>query len=124
MPVADADRQRPGTGLRLVQRPALVELLDRAAAGRVTVISAPPGSGKTHLLRAWRETTTRRVAFAAVRRDERDAQRFWLSIVEAVHAALHPDATGAGPVAPSPEFDRQTALSRLVGELEQDGKPL
>jgi LuxR family transcriptional regulator, maltose regulon positive regulatory protein len=124
MPVADADGQRPGSGLRLVQRPALVELLERAAAGRVTVISAPPGSGKTYLLRAWRESTTRRVASAAVRRDERDAQRFWLSIVDAVHAALNPDATGAEPVAPSPEFDSETAVSRLVEELEQDGKPL
>ena len=107
-----------------MQRPALVELLERAAAGRVTVISAPPGSGKTHLLRAWRETTSRRVALATVRRDERDAQRFWLSIVDAVHATLHPDATGAGRVAPSPEFDSETVVSRLVEELEQDGNPL
>src|SRR3954471_8289406 len=117
MPVADADRQRPGTGLRVVQRRALVELLEHAASGRVTVISAPPGSGKTHLLRAWRETTTRRVAFAAVRRDERDAQRFWLSIVDAVHVALHPDAMDADLVPPSPEFDSETAVSRLVEEL-------
>jgi len=124
MPVADPDRQRPGTGLRLVQRPALVELLERAAAGRVTVISAPPGSGKTQLLRAWRETTTGRVAFASVRRDERDVQRFWLSIVDAVQAAVHPDATGADLAAPSPEFDSETAVSRLVEELERDGKPL
>jgi LuxR family maltose regulon positive regulatory protein len=124
MPVADPDRQRPGTGLRLVQRPALVELLERSAAARVTVISAPPGSGKTYLLRAWRETTTRRVAFTAVRRDERDAQGFWLSIARAVHAALHPDATGAEPLAPSPEFDGEAAVSRVLGELAQDGGPL
>ena len=122
--MADADRQRPSSELRLVRRPGLVERLERGAAGRVTVISAPPGSGKTYLLRAWRETTTHRVAFAAVRRDERDAQSFWVSILRAVHAALDPDATGAEPVAPSPEFDADAAVSRVLEELGQDGEPL
>ena len=44
----------------------------------VTVISAPAGSGKTSLLRAWadRSTDVRRVAFVTVDRDEQDAQRF------------------------------------------------
>src|SRR3954471_10402116 len=123
MPVADADRQRPGNELRLVRRPALLQLLERGAAGRVTVISAPPGSGKTYLLRAWLETTTRRVAFVAVRRGERDAQSFWVSILRALHA-LDPDAAGAELVAPSSEFDAEAAVSRVLGELAQDGEPL
>src|ERR1039458_2945857 len=39
--------------LRLIDRGDLVAALDRAAARKVTVISAPAGSGKTSLLRAW-----------------------------------------------------------------------
>jgi LuxR family maltose regulon positive regulatory protein len=38
---------------RLIDRGDLVAALDRAAAGKVTIISAPAGSGKTSLLRAW-----------------------------------------------------------------------
>ena len=38
---------------RLIDRGDLVAALDRAAARKVTVISAPAGSGKTSLLRAW-----------------------------------------------------------------------
>src|SRR5580704_19264540 len=38
---------------RLIDRGDLVAALDRAVARKVTVISAPAGSGKTSLLRAW-----------------------------------------------------------------------
>jgi hypothetical protein len=37
----------------LIDRGDLLAVLDRAAASKVTVISAPAGSGKTSLLRAW-----------------------------------------------------------------------
>jgi LuxR family transcriptional regulator, maltose regulon positive regulatory protein len=37
----------------LIDRGDLVAALDRAAARKVTVISAPAGSGKTPLLRSW-----------------------------------------------------------------------
>ena len=39
--------------LRLIDRGDLLAALDRAAAKKVTIISAPAGSGKTSLLRAW-----------------------------------------------------------------------
>jgi len=37
----------------LLDRGDLLQVLDRAVEKRVTVISAPAGSGKTSLLRAW-----------------------------------------------------------------------
>ena len=48
------DRARP----RLIGRGDLLAALDRAAAARVTIISAPAGSGKTSLLRAWADRWT------------------------------------------------------------------
>jgi LuxR family maltose regulon positive regulatory protein len=39
--------------LRLIDRGDLLGALDRAAAKTVTIISAPAGSRKTSLLRAW-----------------------------------------------------------------------
>ena len=66
-------------------REDLLQMLDRAVTKRITVISAPPGSGKTSLLRAWadRSTDIRRVAFVSVDRDEQDAQRFWSAVLDA-----------------------------------------
>lgn len=62
------------SGTRLVDRGRLLAALDHAVTRRVTVISAPAGSGKTSLLRAWadRPLQTHRVAFVTVRREQRD----------------------------------------------------
>jgi len=53
---------------------------------RVTVISAPPGSGKTSLLRAWveRSANSRRVAFVSVDRDQQNAEQFWGAVLRAI----------------------------------------
>jgi LuxR family maltose regulon positive regulatory protein len=70
----------------LLDRERLLRLLDRGAAKRVTVMSAPPGSGKTSLLRAWaeRSATGRVVAFVSVEREQQNAQRFWCSVLDAI----------------------------------------
>src|SRR5689334_25246801 len=70
----------------LLDRNDLLKLLDRAVTKRLTVISAPPGSGKTSLLRAWadRSTDLRRVAFVSVERDQQNDQRFWCSVLDAI----------------------------------------
>src|SRR6266568_984355 len=73
----------------LLEREALLQTLDRAVTRRVTVISAPAGSGKTSLLRTWadRSTDVRRVVFVSVDRDEQDAQRFWSAVLDALRSS-------------------------------------
>ena len=73
-------------GSGLLEREELLQSVDRAVTKQITVVSAPPGSGKTSLLRAWadRSTDIRRVAFVSVDRDEQDAQRFWSAVLDAL----------------------------------------
>jgi LuxR family maltose regulon positive regulatory protein len=68
----------------LIRRQALFERL--AEARRVTIVSAPAGSGKTLLLRSWLAEAglEARAAWTTVRRDERDGQRFWESVLDAL----------------------------------------
>src|ERR1700704_6159849 len=72
----------------LLGREALLQKLDRAVTERITIISAPAGSGKTSLLRAWadRSTDGRRDALMSVDRDEQDAQRFWSAVLDALRS--------------------------------------
>src|SRR5438876_6999110 len=73
-------------GRGLLDREPLLQKLDRAVTRRITVISAPAGSGKTSLMRGWadRSTDVRRVALMSVDRDEQDAHRFWSAVLDAL----------------------------------------
>jgi LuxR family transcriptional regulator, maltose regulon positive regulatory protein len=101
-----------------VERGDLVAALDRAAAGKVTVISAPAGSGKTSLLRAWadRPGQPRRLAVLQVQRGQRDAQLFWLALLDAVRHAVG-TADDAEPLAASPGFTAAAIADRVLAEL-------
>src|SRR4051794_2327471 len=90
----------------VLDRDDLVQMLDRAVAKRVTVVSAPAGSGKTSLLRAWadRSSKLRRVAFVSVERDLQDAGRFWGAVLNAIRGparSIDPETQPAATV----EFD-------------------
>jgi LuxR family maltose regulon positive regulatory protein len=104
--------------LRLIDRGDLLAALDRAAARKVTIISAPAGSGKTSLLRSWagRPGQRHRFAVVQVQRDQRDAQQFWLALLSAVRDACG-TASGAEPTAPTPEFNGQAVVDRVLAEL-------
>jgi len=100
----------------VVCRPGLFGLLD--GAGRVTEVSAPAGSGKTLLLRSWigERGLADRCAWVAVQGEERDPQRFWLS----VFGALRDTAAGSRLVRPltaAPDLDGWAVVERLLTDL-------
>lgn len=110
---------------RCVPRPALFQLLSSAGRGRVTLVSAPAGSGKTMLLRSWIAETGLhdRAAWVSVERGERDAQRFWLSVIEGLRTAVGTDAF-VEKLAPAPDFDGAAVVARLVSELGSLEEPV
>jgi LuxR family transcriptional regulator, maltose regulon positive regulatory protein len=101
-----------------IDRGDLVAALDRAAARKVTVISAPAGSGKTSLLRGrpGRPGRPRPLAVMQVPPGQRDAQLFWLALLGAVRQAAGA-AGDAEPPAATPGFDAAAMADRVLAEL-------
>jgi LuxR family transcriptional regulator, maltose regulon positive regulatory protein len=103
---------------RLIDRGDLVTALDRAAVRKVTIISAPAGSGKTSLLRAWADHPGQphRLAVTAIQRDQHDAQLFWLALLDAVRRATGA-ITGTERPAATPDFNARVMADRVLAEL-------
>ena len=87
----------------------------------MTIISAPAGSGKTSLLRAWMDRPDRqhRLAVLQVQRDQQDAQQFWLALLHAIRQASA-TAGRAEPSAATPDFNAQAMADRVLSELADD----
>jgi len=101
----------------LVDRESLHQTLDRAVTRRITVISAPAGSGKTSLLRAWADRSTlikvHRVVFVSVDRDEQDARRFWSAVLDALRSPAASSDPERQPAAlPGVESDQLVDMLR------------
>ncbi len=103
---------------RLIDRSDLLAALDRASARKVTIISAPAGSGKTSLLRAWadRLDPAYRLAVVQVRRDQHDAQDFWLALLDAVGHASG-TSSDAKPSTATVDFNGRAMVDRVLAEL-------
>jgi LuxR family transcriptional regulator, maltose regulon positive regulatory protein len=99
-----------------VSRPGLTGRL--GASARVTVISAPPGSGKSVLLRSWigEAGLMDSAGWVSVGRDDRDPQRFWLSVL----GALRRTSAGSRLVrelTAAPDLDGWAVVERLLKDL-------
>jgi LuxR family transcriptional regulator, maltose regulon positive regulatory protein len=118
---SSANPAKPGPAApRLIPRAELVTALDRAAHAKVTLISAPAGSGKTSLLRAWADGPGQRhrLAVVQVQRDQQDSQQFWLAILSAVRRASGTPGDGE-QLAATPDFNEGGIGERVLSELAE-----
>ena len=84
----------------------------------MTVVSAPPGSGKTVLLRSWigEAGLSGRAAWVPVGRGERDPQQFWLLVLGALRQTA-PGLELVQPVTAAPDLDGWVIVERLLTDL-------
>ena len=76
-------RWRPG----LVSRPRLIKRMDEGIERKLTLVSAPPGFGKTTLLAEWLAATPasgRAAAWISLDESDNDPVRFWAYTISAL----------------------------------------
>src|SRR2546423_10721253 len=79
----------PSLAQAMVVRPRLHALIDRGIEHRLTLISAPPGSGKTMLLLSWLATYEGRgpVAWLSLAEHSDEQSTFWYDLAAAISGA-------------------------------------
>ena len=117
----------PGVRAEWVERPALVRAL-AGAAGKLVLVDAPAGFGKTTLVAQWRSSALEERPFAWLSLDhgDDDPGRLWWYVVSALHRA-YPSLGGDGVVmalrAQTPDITGEV-LPALLNELAALRAPL
>jgi LuxR family maltose regulon positive regulatory protein len=119
--VAGSSRALGAGGPGLIRRDQLVAALNRALQKPVTIISAPAGTGKTSLLRAWagQPGQDRLIAFVTVRPAQYDMQLFWLTVLSAIRRAAGPGAGDAQLPPVAPGLGGDALVEKVLSELEE-----
>jgi LuxR family transcriptional regulator, maltose regulon positive regulatory protein len=112
---------------RVVARPHLIARLHASRQGKLTLISAPPGFGKSTLLSHWRAAPTAppaKFCWLALDKADNDPVRFWTYVVAALRTAT--PAVGESSLAllqspqpPAIESILVTLINEIAGLPEQ-----
>ncbi len=103
----------------LVARPRLAERLSRTPPPQLTLVSAPPGFGKTTLLATWLESAAadRPVAWVSLEESEQRPDSFWTYVVTALDLASPGVGAASLPLLDSPHPPIATVLPVVLNEL-------
>lgn len=113
---------RPRAGL--VQRPRLAERLQKGGSRRLTLVSAPAGSGKTTAVSQWVHAGAMRVAWLSLDEGDNDRSRFWNYLLGAfqVHESGFGEAAALLLRSPEPPSN-ESLLTALINEVAQLREP-
>ncbi|MFC1878422.1 LuxR C-terminal-related transcriptional regulator [Chloroflexota bacterium] len=115
---------RPATRIKRVRRERLIERLESGLNGKLTLVSAPAGFGKTTLVSDWAGQSKRGVAWLSLDEGDNDLARFLAYLVAAVQtieispAGDTPLGAASARVIQSPQLPPvETVLTGLINEI-------
>jgi LuxR family maltose regulon positive regulatory protein len=102
----------------LVARPRLLERLNRAAKSKLTLLSAPPGFGKTTLLAEWLDSSKHSAAWLSLDSSDNQADSFWSYLIAALRKVAPHIGASALALMHSPQPPPiESVLPLLLNEL-------
>src|SRR2546421_6300849 len=111
----------PRSGPGLVPRPRLIQRLNQGTVGKLTVISAPAGFGKTTLLAEWLATVepgNGRAAWVALDQSDNEPALFWAYFIAALQTSHAQIGTNTLALLHSPQpVPVETMLGTLLNEV-------
>src|SRR5262249_18092001 len=105
-----------------LQRPRLNLLLQDALSHKLTLISAPPGFGKTVLVSEWLSSLSPRqasIAWLSLDQNDNDFTRFWSYLIAALQTVSPELGRNALDLLESPQtVPREWLLTTLINEID------
>lgn len=105
-------------------RPRVNRLLDASASTCVTLVSAPPGYGKSVAVASWLATQPAAAAWVTADTHDNDPLRLWTYIVAGIQQALSGVGARARERLRAGDPTADPAIEVLAAELERDGREL
>jgi LuxR family maltose regulon positive regulatory protein len=106
----------PSVRTNLVTRQRLIGRLDEGIWGKLTLVCAPAGFGKSTLLGDWTLKSELPVGWISLDKDDNDPARFLSYLMEALRTAA-PDIIGESSLLGSSQPPSRAALSQLLNEV-------
>jgi LuxR family transcriptional regulator, maltose regulon positive regulatory protein len=107
----------PTTRTNLVTRQRLIERLDEGASGKLTLVCAPAGFGKTTLLGNWILGSGLPVGWPSLDKDDNDPARFLSYLAAALQSAASDIGQSTRSLIDSPQPPNRAVLTALVNEI-------
>src|SRR5688572_30008372 len=104
----------------LVRRLHLLEKLDAGLSGKLTLVSAPAGFGKTTLVSEWIRDCSHPTAWLSLDKNDNDPSRFLIYLIGAlqrIYPGIGVDVQAAVEESGSQQFE--ILLTRLISEMER-----
>jgi LuxR family transcriptional regulator, maltose regulon positive regulatory protein len=118
MPILATKLYIPRLRPNMVSRPRLLERLNEGLHGKLTLISAPAGFGKTTLISQWLAGCGRLAAWLSLDEGENDPTRFLTYLVAALQTITPNIGTGVFGMLQSPQpLPLDSILTALLNEL-------
>jgi LuxR family maltose regulon positive regulatory protein len=102
----------------MIHRPRLVELLNKGAKGRLTLVSAAAGFGKTTLLSDWISSSGSSAAWISLDDEHNDLNRFLFYLITAIQKKNQTIGHGARELLTSPyAAQAESVLTMLLNDI-------